>query len=291
MTSTITFDALLDEINTSYDHPQINRSKYENWLLDTFGECVEVNVIRLINRQSFKKIKLVESFVKVHPNAKYYISSSTQNTFLDLDSTITDELLKRINIKPEHLLSFQRPLKQANDTILVLCSSQWSKLPFEQLRFVYFANKFLELEKQCYRFLKSTISDCKEKHLCSEIRKIQRTLLTWSIDVIQLFHLDRLTRSRSSKLLYNKKTLFALGYDCLENILVHLERFYSKYLDQELFVPFNVISSRVNCLKPRVERLKQIILNQYYDSELSEVLFQPLYMVSNVSPKKRITYS
>lgn len=290
MTSTITFDVLLDEINTSYDHPQINRSKYENWLFETFGECVEVNVIRWRNRQTFKKIKLVESFVKVHPNAKSYISSSTQNTLLDLDRTLVDELLKRINVTPEHLLSFQRPLKQANDTILVLCSSQWSKLPFEQLRFIYFANKFLELEKQCYKFLKQTINECKEKHLCRTIRKIQRTLLAWSIDIIQTFHLDRLAVSKSSRVSYTKKTLFTLGYDCLENILVHLERFYSKYLDRELFVPFSVVSSRVNCLKPRVERLKLIILNQCYDSELLDTLFQPLQLVSNVSPKNRITY-
>lgn len=290
MTSTITFDALLDEINTSYDHPQINRSKYETWLFENFGECVEVNVVRWANHHKSRKIKLVESFVKAHPNAKTYLSASIQNVLLDLDTLMSSEILKVLNVKSERLLSFQKPLKHANNTILVLSSSEWSKIPFEQLRFVYFANKFMELEKQCYRFLKNTINDCKEKHLCSTIRKIQRTLLAWSIDVIQLFHLDRLTRSRSSKLLYNKKTLFALGYDCLENILVHLERFYSKYLDRELFVPFNVISSRVNCLKPRVERLKLIIMNQYYDSELLEVLFQPLHLVSNVSPKNRITY-
>lgn len=288
MISTITFDTLLDEINMSYDHPQINRHQYENWLSDKFGQCIEINVVRWKN--TIKQVRIVESFVYANPTAKSYLLPSVPNVYLEFDELVSFEILNAINVKVENFVSFQKPLKQSKDTILVLSLSEWSKVPLEQLWFVYFANRFLELEKQCYKFLKETINKCKEKHLCGEIRKIQRTLLAWSIEVIQLFHLDRLTGSRSSKLLYNKKTLFALGYDCLENILVHLERFYSKYLDRELFVPFNIISSRVNCLKPRVERLKQIILNQYYDSELSEVLFQPLHMVSNVSPKNRLTY-
>ncbi|AEA44953.1 hypothetical protein [Fluviicola taffensis] len=289
MTSTITFDALLDEINTGYDHPQTDRNKYENWLFNKFGECIEVNVIRWRNKQTQKKIKIVESFVQVHPTAKAYLSPSVQGVLLDFDVPVSQEILKVLNVAPEQFLSFQKPLKQASDTVLVLSSSHWSKISFEELRFVYFSNRFLELEKQCYTFLKETINACKEKHLYSAIRKIQRTLLTWSIDVIQLFHLDRLTRSRSIKL-YDKTSIFALGYDCLENILVHLERFYSKYLDRELFVPFNVISSRVNCLKPRVERLKLNIISQYYDAEFLEALFQPLLLVSNVNPKNRLTY-
>ncbi len=289
MTSTITFDALLDEINASYDHLQADRNRYENWLFDKFGECIEVNVIRWRNKQASKKIRIIESFVKAHPTATNYLSPSVQKVLLDFDILISLEILKVLDIEPSNFISFQQPVKQSKDTVLVLSSSQWSKLPFEQLRFVYFANRFLELEKQCYKFLKETIHACKEKHLCATIRKIQRTLLAWSIDVIQLFHLDRLTRPRSLKL-YDKKSLFALGYDCLENIMVHLERFYSKYLDRDLFVPFNVISSRVNCLKPRVERLKLIVLNQNYDSDLLDALFQPLQLVSNVSPKNRITY-
>lgn len=83
MISTITFDALLDEINTSYDHPQMNRSKYETWLFENFGECVGVNVVRLANHHKSRKIKLVESFVKAHPNAKSYLSASIQNVLLD----------------------------------------------------------------------------------------------------------------------------------------------------------------------------------------------------------------
>ncbi|AEA42584.1 hypothetical protein [Fluviicola taffensis] len=290
MHATIPFDALLDEITTSYNHPKFNRNKYENWLSEQFGECIEVYVIRCCNNNETKKVRLVESFIEAHPTSKMYLSAAFKRVVIDLDISVSTQILTAIKVANESFISFQKPLKQAKDTVLVLSKKCWTELPFEQLAFVYFANQFLDLEKECYRMLKEVVKSCNQKQLIKAIQKIQRTLLSWSNEVIQRFHFNRLTSSRSKKLSYDKKSLFALGYDCLENILVHLERFYSKYLDRELFVPFNVISSRVNCLQPRVERLKLIILNKCYNQELLNMLFQPLMLVSNVSAKNRLTY-
>lgn len=291
MTLTIAFDGLLADIDSAYNKSTLKRDYYENYLNDQIGSCTMVNVLRF-NPAAATGIdfQVIDSFPVNHPKSKIYIRNTDKISIPREHCPELEKVLFQINIQQQDLLEIQKPIKHASNTVLFLSNDHWSNLTNEQLIFLYFASKFQELEKQCYAFLKHSLLELGEKHVKRSIQKLQRMLVDWSTDLIQLFHLDRLSRSRSQKLQYDRYTLFSHGYDCLENILVHLEKHYSKYLDKDLFVPFSVISSRVNCLKPKVERLKTTIITKKYDAQFNELLFTPLLMISNVSQKKRITY-
>ncbi len=290
MTLTIAFDDLLAEIDSAYNKSTTKRNYYENYLNDQLGKCTLVNVLRFKTVTSGYDFQWIDSFPLHHPMSNIYLRGSQKINIPKEECPDLESVLSRININQIDLLEIQKPIKHSSNTILFLSNDQWSNLSNEQLVFLYFASKFGNLEKQCYAFLQQSLSELSEKQVKRSIQKLQRLLVEWSTELIRLFHLDRLTRSRSQKLQYDRQALFSHGYDCLENILVYLEKHQAKYLDKDLFVPFSIISSRVNRLKPKVERLKTTIVTKKYDTRFNDLIFMPLEMVSNVSPRKRITY-
>lgn len=249
--------------------------------------CLKIDLIKWDRTNG--RLTVLDSFTQESPKVKKYCGEDFGKQ-IELSNELKRHIIVDLKVETLKGLKFHKPIKSQLGEVIMIRPSKWQHIPFEWISYDYFIDQLDSFDYDCKKYLTLELSCQSYKQFRHILQLLQKTLVIWGNELIQMFHHDRLLVSKKEQGNDDRKSIYAYFYNDMENILVHLEHFYPHFLDRKLVVPFNVISSRVKCLKPNAERLISSLVVQEYKYDFLKILSNPLNRICEVSQKNRINY-
>jgi len=288
-------DIYEDFINGDLEPSKLNGTNLmtlSKYLTEEADECQDMILGKF--RKSGKKIELVEKLriSSGHPLADEYFANEQLQIPQMSSEAIPESIF--VQLEAEGLKDTNQVyIKRKDNTFLVGIpfSSEWSEIDFDRLKYCYYNHQLKLIAKKTKARLRTDVFQSEHSESQKLIRDMQRYMLSYLFDVVQLYELkenDLIIRVKPS---YTNRDCAALIYLSLVDILNFIFVHFKDYMDESLVVPFysKVLNQNefVSTSKTIMKHLEQIRL----DKKLRASITDQLEKVLKLNLETRITYA
>ena len=266
-------------------------SYHIEYLKEHFNNC------SLITIGNFKKqnnqLILIEKMQLccVHPASKKYISTQ-QSIFQDFDfENFDQQVWEQMGVQSSKIKKVHHHKLHNKKTVKFVEDCQWDELPVSNIKF-YFYCAFLKKEmEQFIKIIKHTVHRINSKEEIEQyIHKHQQSLFTLCLKVLQQLDVNKKFTGCSIKEVYNDEDISILIYYYLEKLLRFIEGSYLKYIDRTISIPVQSKLLEDLDINLKLEALKTSMLESDITTELKTIVLSPLFKLTQLSVKNRISY-
>lgn len=288
------------DIYEDFIHGDLEPSKWNGadlmtlskYLTDEVEACQDMILGKF--RKAGKKIQLVEKLriSSGHPLADEFFAVEQLQFPKMSSSAIPESIFSQLDAEglrdTNHVY-----IKTQENTILVGIpfSSEWSKIDFDQLKYCYYNHQLKLIAKRTKARLRTDMFHSEQVDGQKLIRDIQRYILSYLFDVVQLYELKENDLVIRVKQTYTNRDCAALIYLSLVDILNFIFTHFKEYMDECLVVPYysKVLNQNeyVSTSKSILKYMERVQL----DKRLRACITDQLEKILKLNLETRITYT
>ena len=272
-----------EEWNDTTKHIEFLNKFYSKSTVTTIGNFKQIN--------GRFKLLYKKEICSLHPSAKKYITNQ-QSLFSNNDTTGIDPIIfDQLQIersKIQKIIHF----KQINKTTIGLSQKcDWQTMSKENLKY-YFYCGILEREKEnLIDTIKANIHRLNSKGKIEQyVHKHQQALIDLCLNISkQTDFKDNYTSCRIREN-YSEVDILAVIYHYLEKVLRFKESRYLHYIDKTVLIPYQSKLVEEYEFESKLDVVQSVFLEIELSTQLRLIILLPLFKLTNLNSKNRITY-